>query len=335
LAEVEVTSAEKLIRALRGADGGETIIAQGVFGHVVLDGVRPETPVTIVGDRGAHFDRLVMRGCANLRWTGLSLWPTGPLDRMQVPEGGQGRALPYLALADEDCAGIEIARSIFRGRKDSDAFSTWAKADWRAARTGAVSLRGARSVVRSNRAIGVFHGFGIGGPGSELFDNVVFGFAGDGLRVNHDNCVVIGNRVTDAVNIDGNHPDGLQVFKKPGTLRGLVIKDNVIVEWTVRPDNPLRRPLQGIGLHNGPYRDVVIRDNRIAISSYNGIHVNAATNVEVTGNIVRHVDGQRGNRPRIWLSNCDGKVVLADNQAEKFMPPIGQNNREPDYATGF
>lgn len=335
VAELEAFDANELRRALDRAEGGDVIHLKGKFGQLRIEGVRPDKAITIRGDRGAHFERILIRGCANLRWQALSLWPEGAIkDVPGEPQGG-GRAIPYLFLADDRCTGIEVSDSLFRGREDSDGHTNWTRDDWRAAKTGAVSLRGARSVIRGNLAIGVYHGFGISGPSSELYSNRVSGFAADGMRINNDNCVVIANRIEDAVNIDGNHPDGLQAFKKQGPMLGVVIKDNVIKEWTIRPDNPLRRPLQGIGMHNGPYHDVVIRDNRIASSSHNGIHLNKGVNIEVTGNIVRHVDGLRGNHPRIWLSGSSGRVVVSDNQAEKFVPQIGENNREPDYSKKF
>ena len=329
MANTQVTSAADLITRLQNARGGEVIEAQGAFGVVRLNGIRPDGPVTIVGDAGAHFERLEMKDCANLHWRGLSCWPLGPVNQATRTNGG--KAIPFLVTADPASTKIEISKSIFRGRKDSDGHAGWSLQDWRAAKIGAVMLRCPGGVVRSNTAIGVNFGFTLGGRSSELFDNVVFGFSGDGLRVIEDNCVVIGNRVTDAVKIDGNHPDAFQAFKVSGLLKGLVVKDNLIVEWTVRRDNPLRAKLQGIGLHNGPYGDVVIRDNRVACSSYTGIRAHAVTNVEITGNRVRHVDGIRGNFPRISVTNCSGRINFQNNEAEKFVGNPGTNNREPNY----
>jgi Right handed beta helix region len=328
MATTQITTADDLIARLRDAEGGETFEIQGAFGALALEAVRPERPVTIIGNAGAHFERLAMRNCANLHWTGISCWPLGPVVRT-------GKAIPYLVTANEGSAGIEVARSVFRGRKDSDGHTAWTKAEWQAAKIGAVMLRCPGGVIRSNAAIGVNFGFSIMGPRSEMYDNVVFGFSGDGLRAGADNCVIVGNRVTDAVLIDRNHPDAFQAFKVKGLLRGLVIKDNVMVEWTVRPDNPLRAKLQGISLHDGPYSDVVIRDNKVACSSQHGIRVNATTNVEVTGNLVRHIDGVRGAFPRISLTNCRGRIVMTNNEAERFVPAMGGNNREPNYARSF
>ncbi len=327
-----VKTLPELTARLREAKGQETILVEGRFGAAELAGVHVRNRVTIAAASpgAAHFERLSIRDCRGLHFAGLTFWPEGPVER--------SRAKLYLFTADPLSSDIEVSSSVFRGRADSDGHTRWSKAEWDAAKIGAVFLRGPRGVIRNNAAIGVNFGYNVTGESSEIFGNTVFGFSGDGLRVAADNCVVIGNRVMDAVQIDANHPDGFQAFKQKGqTLNGLVVKDNVILEWTVRPNNPLRARLQGLSLHDGPYTNVVIRDNSVACSSPNGIRVNRTRDLELTGNRVRHADGKRGNDPKIRLSNCSGRIVVEGNQAEKFVVPtgLGRNNREPDYSVAF
>jgi len=330
---IEVTNADELQAALKAAEGGEVIIAQGEFGRIQLGQIHPEKPVTIDGSRGAHFERVELFGCANLHWTSCYFWPQRSIAELTVrADGQQGKAIPYLFTADPKSAGIELSSCLFRGRKDSDNHPSWQKADWADAHIGAAILYGDRGVVRNNLATGVSFGFTVRGPSSELFANRVFGFSGDALRVGGDNSVVIGNRISDAVLIDSNHPDAIQAFKPKEMLRGLVIKDNLALEWTINPRNPLRAKLQGVGLHNGPYADVVIRDNRIASSSFTGIRAHAVTNLELTGNQVRNADGPGKNFPFIRVEACSGRVVVQNNSAEKFVPPADASNGRPNYS---
>ena len=325
-------TARDLQAALRKAAPRDIIELNGAFGAVTLDGYRPEGAVTIRAAKpgAAHFESLLLSGCANLGFHGLSFWPLGP-----VPES---RAKPYLVTAYPDSTGIEIDDCMFRGRADSDNHARWSQADWTAAKIGAVLLRGERSVIRNSAAIGVYFGYGVSGRNSEIFGNLVFGFAGDGLRVTDDNCVAIGNRVTDAMQIDENHSDGFQAFKVKALLNGLVVKDNVFLEWTVRPDNPLRAKMQGISLHNGPYANVVVRDNVVETSTANGIRLNAVKDVEVVGNRVRNANGPNKRHPWIWLGNCSGRMVVENNEAEQFRlnPGVKQRgNRKPDYTARY
>ncbi len=199
-------------------------------------------------------------------------------------------------------------------------------------------MRGPNSVIRDCAAIGVQFGYGVTGRSSEIFNNRVFGFSGDGLRATEDNCVVIGNRITDAMQIDENHSDGFQAFKVGGLLDGTVIKDNVLIEWTVRPDNPLRAKMQGISFHGGPYANVVIRDNAVATRAPNGMNLHAVKNLEVIGNRVRHADGPTAKVPWIRVHQCTGRIVIEDNEAEQFkLQPgvVGRANRRPNYSVPF
>lgn len=332
MATLNVENAKELSQALRKAGPQDTVLLSGEFGQVTLEGVRPEGSVTIRPAKAgaAHFESIRLRSCANLSFEGLRCWPNEP-----VPPS---RNKPYLITSTPNCSGIELIDCLFRGRVDSDDHAKWSLADWQQAKIGAALLRGPRSVIRTSAAIGVYFGFGVSGKSSEIFGNLVQGFSGDGLRATEDNCVVIGNRVTDAMQIDNNHCDGFQAFKTKGLLDGLVLKDNVLIEWTVRPDNPLRAKMQGLSLHNGPYANVVVRDNSIASSTANGIRMHAVRDLEVTGNRVRNVDGKRGNHPWIWVKRCSGKIVVTDNEAEKFnlQPEATQSrNREPDYSVRY
>ncbi len=327
-----IDNATDLAKRLQNAEDGETILVSGQFGAIRINGIRMKRGVTVAAAEpgSAHFEGIEIRDCANVTLSGLSCWPLSPVVKRKAKQ--------YLITGDQKSENIEVVKCLFRGRADSDNHANWTKEDWIAAKIGAVFLRGPRGVVRNNAAIGVNFGFNVIGSSSELFENTVFGFSGDGLRVAADNCVVIGNRVSDAVQIDQNHADGFQGFKHKGTLNGLVLKDNTVLEWTVRPDNPLRARLQGLSLHNGPYENVVVRDNSVACTSPNGIRMHRVTNLDLTGNRVRHADGIRGNTPRIVVVNCKGRIVVEDNQAEKFALQnnvAGSRNAEPNYSQPY
>ncbi len=329
MATVTVTETADLIARLRSAAPRDRILLSGKFGEVKLTGIRPDNTVTVAAAApgAAHFERLLLDNCANLSFSGLQFWP---LSELPKAKGKQ-----YLFTSLPNCARIEVTQSLFRGRADSDDFARWTMADWHAGKIGAVLMRGPNSVIRSCTAIGVQFGYGVSAPNSEIYGNRVFGFSGDGLRATADNCVVIGNRITDAMQIDDNHSDGFQAFKVDGVLDGIVVKDNVLVEWTVRPDNPLRAKMQGISFHNGPYANVVIRDNAVATRAPNGMHLNAVRNLEVVGNRVRHADRPTAKVPWIRVHQCSGRIVIEDNQAEQFkLQPgvVGRANRRPDYS---
>jgi hypothetical protein len=332
MATTTVTDASDLGAKISAASPGDTILLSGKFGDVRLNDIRPEKPVRIAAAApgAAHFERLVLGGCSNLSFSGINFWPLS-----DVPPSKKNE---YLALAYPECSNIEFAQSVFRGRADSDNHANWSADEWSRAKIGAAFLRGNNCVIRNCAAVGVHFGFSIAGTNSEIFGNRIFGFSSDGIRVTNDNCVVIGNRVTDAMQIDGNHSDGFQSFKIKALLNGMVVKDNVFLEWTVRPDNPLRAKMQGISFHNGPYANIVIRDNAVETTSPNGMNLNNINNLTVTGNRIRNANGRHHNLPWIRMGNCSGDIVVERNQAESFKLQPGVVSRlgqKPDYRSKY
>jgi hypothetical protein len=332
MATTTITDASDLGAKLAAAAPGDTILLSGNFGDVRLQDIRPEKTVRIAAAApgAAHFERLVLGACSGLSFSGINFWPLS-----DVPPSKKNE---YLVVAYPDCSNIEFAQSVFRGRPDSDNHPTWDVSEWNRAKIGAAFLRGDKCVVRNCAAVGVQFGFGVAGANSEVFGNRIFGFSGDGIRVTNDNCVVIGNRVTDAMQIDGNHSDGFQAFKVKSLLNGMVVKDNVFLEWTARPDNPLRTKMQGIGFHNGPYANIVIRDNSVETTSPNGMNLNAIENVTVTGNRVRNANGRDPKLPWIRMQNCSGEIVVENNEAESFKLQHGvvsRLGRKPDYRVKY
>lgn len=332
MATINVTEGSDLAAAIRKAAPRDTLLLSGTFAALKLRGIRPEQPITLsaAAPGAARIEQIVLGDCANLTFANLNFWSD-----VVVPSD---RKKQYLVTAFPDCRQIELSGCLFRGRADSDNHPRWTLDDWNAAKMGGALLRGPNCVIRNCTAIGVQMGFGVAGANSELYRNTVAGFSGDGLRVTENNCVAIGNRITDAMQIDENHSDGFQAFKIKGLLDGVVVKDNVLIEWTVRPDNPLRARMQGISFHGGPYANIVVRDNALATSAYNGININDARNFEVTGNRIRHADRKSGNFPWIRVNNSSGTMIVDNNEAEQFKLQRGvtaRGNREPDYRVKF
>src|SRR5690606_2547902 len=67
-------TARDLVQMLRKAAPGDTVALNGSFGEVRLSGIRPEGRVTIRAAKpgAAHLERMVLAGCANLAFSGLT-----------------------------------------------------------------------------------------------------------------------------------------------------------------------------------------------------------------------------------------------------------------------
>ena len=122
-----------------------------------------------------------------------------------------------------------------------------------------VQFLGGNNIARRCKLVGVNFGLSTLAPQNYFDDNTIFGYSGDGIRLNGDRCEAVRNRITDGVLINSNHPDALQAFGKYNStaktyadLTGLVIEDNEFIEWTIRPNNPLRAKMPMVGRRSVP-----------------------------------------------------------------------------------
>ncbi|WP_167766886.1 right-handed parallel beta-helix repeat-containing protein [Jannaschia formosa] len=266
----------------------------------------PETPGTV------HATRLSLDKVSNVVIRGLQLWRLERGDHVRLVDTYPGSA------------SVRFERLDLRGGPDAHDYMNWTRADWADGgwRASGITLRGDDNALIASELTGVAFGVTTWGARAEIRGNVIRGFSADAMRGLGEDNVFIGNRAIDAVRIDGNHDDGFQSWATaPGPdgrpwQNGLRVEDNVIVEWTGRPDHPLRGKLQGIGLFDGMYRDLVIRNNLVIVSQYHGIAVYGAQNAVVANNTVLGPGGGPADRPWITVrAHKDGTDPGGNNVA--------------------
>lgn len=305
--------------------GGDTLLLKdGAYGELRTKGNASfNTPVTIMSEngKGAHFDRVLLtQNTSNLVLRNLSVWPSDP-----------AKGVPYLVRAYDTTSKITIDGLDIRSEANAADYMKWSADHWNARKYSAVLLQGPGSVVARTTATGVYHGIMVGND-SQIIDNLIDGFNGDGMRA-FSRSVVRGNRVFNAVKTDGNHDDGFQSFAGKGSsVTGLVLDNNTIIEWMGPPDHPLRSKLQGIGLFDGVYKDLTITNNVVSVTHHHGISVYGAQGAKISENIVVDGRGQTGNSPYIAVRpNRDGKpstnVVVSGNSAMSFHVESNARNR--------
>ena len=192
-----------------------------------------------------------------------------------------------------------------------------------------VYLRGPDNALIGSTVTGTAFAISTTGPRARVIANRILGFSGDAIRGLGDEGVFRGNWVQDAVSINGNHDDAFQSWSTgpngpgSGIVQGVTLEDNVFLEWASPLESPLRGHLQGIGLFDGPYTDVVIRNNIIAVTAYHGIAVSGGLNVTIENNTV--FNPLRPGRTEPWISvgpHKDGRppedVVVANNMMPRL-----------------
>jgi len=234
----------------------------------------------------------------------------------------------YLIKSD---GGLRLHSVTVMSRDDATDCMNWAKADWLAWAWSGIQFTGPGNAAHTCRLFGVNFGLSTVAPDNFLTSNTIFGCSADGIRLNGDRCRAIGNKASDFVLIDSNHPDALQAFGKYNStaktyadLTGLVIEDNEFIEWTVNPNNPLRAKMQGIGGYNGKWINASVKRNKIKTTSYTGVTINNLINGAVEDNYMGNIDKVSADCARFKVSGSGNSI--ARNQSPHFLTAVDATN---------
>jgi hypothetical protein len=159
------------------------------------------------------------------------------------------------------------------------------------------------------------------GSRSIVEDNVVDGFSGDGMKGVGDSTFRY-NLVKNRIKIDKYHSDGFQAYTKT-VIKNLTLESNVIIQWAGPKDYPLRGWLQGIGLFDGFYENLLIQNNLVVVEHSHGLSVYGTRHAKILNNTVVNLTGRPNKYPMIRVKkHKDGRpsedVLVANNLAMKF-----------------
>ncbi|MDI3338675.1 choice-of-anchor Q domain-containing protein [Defluviimonas aestuarii] len=292
----------------------------GYHGRLAIVGQKFSAPVVIAPAPGevAHVNSIMIRDSKNFVIQGLKVWATSA-------NAGTGAMIRSYS----DSSDLAFADLDVRSVSSAGDYLQWSATDWGNNRRNGMLIAGDRVTIARNRVTGIYHGIDNSATNSLMEQNIVDGFAGDGMRSNGNNSIVRRNKVQNCVQIDGNHSDGFQAFSLgpngpgSGTLSDLTIEDNKIFEWVASSTSPIKCTLQGIAMFDGMYDRAIIRNNVIAVSNYHGLTVAGALNTIVANNTVVHPSGVAGKRPWIKISNHKNgtppqNVTVANNMANNY-----------------
>jgi parallel beta-helix repeat protein len=309
--------------------GGDTLLLMdGNYSGLKLYQVAFDTPVTIqsLNGKNARLEWInLIDGTKNITFRNLSVWPTDPTLK-----------LGDLVVANPKTSGITVDGLDVRSGADAGDYLKWSASGWTSRSNSGINLGGPNSIVRNSSVLGVSFGITTGGPDSQIVNNRVEGYSGDALRAFGDRSLVKGNTALNAVTINENHTDGFQSWADAdGVLDSLTIEGNTIIEWNAAKDHPLHGRMQGIGLFDGPYSNVIIRNNIVAVSFYHGISIYGGRNVQIANNTVVNNDGVNTTSPYIGVfAHKNGtpaeNVVVSNNVAMSFNSS-SNSNRSVSY----
>lgn len=292
--------------------GGDTILLMdGDHGGVSAKRWVFDTVVTLqsANKNNARISNITFSsGSKNIRLRNLRVWR----DEGDAVTG-------FLIRAYSDTSNLTLENLDIRSHEDSVNYLKWDAARWVAVATRAVDLRGSFNTVRNNRITGVAEGV-IVGTDSLVEGNVIDGFAGDGMK-GASRSTFRNNVVKNSVAVlKGYHRDGFQSHSSGNPIVGLTLEGNTIIQWTHDPKHPLTAALQGIGMFDGWYDNLVVQNNLVVTNHYHGISIYGTRGARIVNNTVVSLSGNTGTYPYIKVtSKKDGSpsqdVVVANNLA--------------------
>jgi len=302
--------------ALNDAQGGDTILLMdGSHGALEVKNRNYTSPIEIrsaVGRRAQVTHISISEISQGLAVRNLLVMPVN-----------LSTAPSWLVLADDTTSQVIFDNlEVFGGGESSRDYLKWNISDWNAAKNG-VRLEGSESQVLNSHLWGVEFGITTKGQRAQVINNIIRGFGADGMRGFGTNSTFKGNAVIDCVDISDNHDDGFQSFTSSGSIDGLILDGNTFIEWSADSSHPLRGQMQGIGLFDGFYDNMIIKNNVVAVSQYHGIAVYGGRNIEISNNTVVHNDGLGVKYPWIGVfkhknGTPSSNVLVANNIANKM-----------------
>jgi Right handed beta helix region len=294
---------------------GDILLLQpGSHGDIALQDMTFAQPVTIMSEKGktAHVNSiLARRDVHGVIFKDMMVW-------------GPDNASGPLVFTDDTSSDLAFEGLIVQSRRDVSGRKSWSADQWVSRVRDGIMLFSPRTLVRGCKLRVVRLGISSAGANSQIWGNSVVDFAGDGIRAGDYN-LVRNNLVANSFRVDDNHNDGFQSWAgASGRVVGLILRRNRIYEWTYPNDHPLRGSLQGMGLFDGFYDDLVIANNIVSVTAQHGIAVYGARNARIVNNTVVSSDGQPGRYP--WLligphknGTPSSNVTFANNIAMAFL----------------
>jgi len=161
--------------------------------------------------------------------------------------------------------------------------------------------------------------------GSLVKGNRIKYFAKDGIRASNSNMVFMHNIITDNLDVNGNHDDGIQGYGGVVGISDVFMEGNVIIQ-DHDYSNPFPGYLQGIGFFDGPLTGIIAANNVIKIGGYHAISLYDTENARVTGNTVMGI-GRAKSRIALGTKNKGilNSNMIYSNTAQAFLLSKDEN----------
>jgi len=284
--------------------GGDTIyLMSGNYGNLNIESYYNSLPIVIKAYPGHTpvFDSISIRSSSNWTFDGVTiLRPERSKKRVLFNASGHIYSGPAF--------DIVIQNSII---KSGASTKEWSAKDWNSAAKG-IQTDADNFIAKNNLIENIGFGVDVYGDHSLVESNTINRFSYDAIRGLGNYSTYQYNLIKNCVQTGNNaHDDGFQSWSRGGKpVVGMIINSNTILEFD-DPDLPFSsmqpktggRGLQGIGLFDGFYEDLVIQNNVIVVNQWHGITVNGFKDCKIVNNTVFDPNFKRPGPPWIMIDN--------------------------------
>ena len=306
-----VKDSTSLVSALKVAHAGDVIqLASGSYSPIALTGLKFDGAVTVMSQNPnalAMLNGLTVKDCQGLTFKNLDM----AVDAAKAD-------YPYMVIGSNKIAfdGLNVHGSL-DGNAQNDA--------------AAMLIRNSKDVSVTNSEFQQLrHGIGhMDSDGVTISNNSFHDLQTDGVRGGGSSHVTVSNNYfTNFHMADGDHPDAIQFWTTNTTKSAsdITVSGNVVVRGG-------GDSIQGVFFRDQvgtlPFQSVTITNNIVVGGMYNGISVNGAKDLVISGNTVSGLGDQRS-----WIltTNAD-RVTLTGNTATDYLLEGSTNLTETNDRT--
>ncbi|MBN1183938.1 MAG: right-handed parallel beta-helix repeat-containing protein [Bacteroidales bacterium] len=223
--------------------------------------------------------------------------------------------------------------------KTAENTSSWTAEDWVEKAANGIGLRSVTNAEIVNCHLeNIAFGISIDDKSdyTNVVNNTVKGFSGDGARIISSNVLFAYNTITDCYKVDDNHDDGIQSWSHGengnsggGVVYNVTLRGNTII-GTTDPTHPLAGSPQGIGCFDGMFDGWTVENNVVIVNHYHGISFYGFLNSSIVNNTV--IDMTPGDDISPWILITDHKngtpsenCIVANNIAFRSISVNGKN----------
>tara|TARA_B100000609_G_C17210261_1_gene433381 strand:- start:231 stop:1946 length:1716 start_codon:yes stop_codon:yes gene_type:complete len=307
---------------------GDTLwLLSGYYGAITISGHYNKGVITIAAVPGhtPQLKTLLVRASSHWKVKGIHVSPSFAPSyerKTAVVIQSHGYNGPVRDITLEDAKIFSV--------KD---IKPWTASDWNNKAVNGVQASGSRITIKNNVVKNINFGISVTAKDSMIEGNLVENFSGDGLRGLGDNCVFQYNTVMNCYDVNDNHDDGFQSWSvgadgKVGTgvVKNVTLRGNTIINYT-DPNQPLRGPLQGIGMFDGTFDGWVIENNVIIVDHWHGISLYGVKNSRVVNNTLMDPNSTRPGPPWIKMTKHKNGTAASNCLVRNNLTPSLSNDK--------